>query len=174
MTEPDAETVRVEPMRPDWAEALLEGDDVFAARFGIPVVAGWVGFPEALEPEYRRVSSHGADPWASHLFFDVSDGALVGFGGFKGAPRDGVVEIGYAIAPDRQGLGLATAAATTLITRARRAGVTTVIAHTLAEDNPSTSVLRKCGFIRTGEIIDEDLGEAIWRWELVSHPGERV
>ena len=38
-----------------------------------------------------------------------ADGALIGFGGFKGAPRDGDVEIGYAVAPDRQGRGIATA-----------------------------------------------------------------
>ncbi len=37
-------------------------------------------------------------------------GELVGFGGYKGPPVDGEVEIGYGIAPERQVRGLATAA----------------------------------------------------------------
>ena len=41
----------------------------------------------------------------------------------------------------------------------------TVVAHTLAEENPSTAVLTKCGFERTATIADPDEGE-IWRWEL--------
>ena len=111
-------TVRVEPLTLEWIEALVEGDGVFAARFGIPVEAGWEGFPEALRPTLEDVRRNGADPWGSHLFFD-DDGTLVGFGGFKGPPRDGEVEIGYAVAPPRQGRGLATAAATALVERAR-------------------------------------------------------
>ena len=40
--------VTVVPARVDWLEALLEGDAVFAERFGITVVPDWVGFPDAL------------------------------------------------------------------------------------------------------------------------------
>jgi RimJ/RimL family protein N-acetyltransferase len=40
-----------------------------------------------------------------------------------------------------------------------------ILAHTLAEENASCSVLKKCGFIKTGEIEDEEDG-LIWRWEL--------
>jgi ribosomal-protein-alanine N-acetyltransferase len=39
-----------------------------------------------------------------------------------------------------------------------------VTAHTLAEDNPSTAVLRKNRFVRTAELDDPDTG-TIWRWE---------
>jgi ribosomal-protein-alanine N-acetyltransferase len=158
--------VRVEPLRRDWIEALIEGDDVFAERFSIPVVPGWAGFPEALPAVLDGARRRDADPWGSHLFFDGSDGALVGLGGFKGAPSGDQVEIGYAVAPDRQGRGLATAAARTLIDRARAAGVRAVVAHTLAEPNPSTSVLSRCGFERVATIPDPDLGADVWRWEL--------
>jgi ribosomal-protein-alanine N-acetyltransferase len=44
-----------------------------------------------------------------------------------------------------------------------------VTAHTLAEDNPSTAVLRKSGFVRTATIDDPDAG-AIWRWERPAAP----
>ena len=146
----------------------MSGDATFEAEFGIPVVAGWAGFPEALPGAQAAARTADADPWGSHLFFDAADGALVGFGGFKGAPAAGTVEIGYAIAPARQGRGLATAAARNLIARARAAGVDVVVAHTLAESNSSTAVLTRCGFTRVATVADPDgnVSEDVWRWEL--------
>ena len=96
------------------------------------------------------------------------DRGLVGFGGFKGPPTDGEVEIGYAIAPARQGRGLATAAARTLIDRARERRVARVVAHTLATPNASTQVLVHCGLTRTATVADPDHGveDDVWRWEL--------
>jgi ribosomal-protein-alanine N-acetyltransferase len=157
---------RVEPARFAWIDALTAGDDVFTERFSIPVVSGWVGFPEALAAALDGARRGDADPWGSHLIFDDADGALVGFGGFKGAPSDGEVEIGYAIAPTRRGRGLATAAARVMVERARSAGVRTVLAHTLATPNPSTSVLAHCQFARVATLLDADLGAQVWRWEL--------
>ena len=160
-TEPD---VRVEPVRLDWVQALAEGDDVFTERFGIPVEPDWTGFPDAL-PILLAASAAGAEPvWGPQLFFD-SDGALVGNGGWKAAPEDGVVDLGYAVAPSRQRRGIATAVVRTLLDRARSGSVRIVRAHTLAEDNPSTRVLARCGFERTAELIDPDVGP-VWRWEL--------
>ena len=59
------------------------------------------------------------------------------------ASRTGDVELGYAVAPGRQGRGIATAVVEELVSRARTAGVNIVSAHTLAEENVSTAVLRK-------------------------------
>ena len=154
--------VKVLPARLDWLHALAEGDEVFTARFGISVMPGWVGFPEALPAAIEEARRRPQDPWGTHLFFD-DDGALVGFGGFKGAPGDGEVELGYAVAPGRQGRGIATAVVEELVRRARVAGVNVVSAHTLAEENASTAVLRKSGFARTGQLRDPD-GD-VWRWE---------
>lgn len=158
--------VRMEPVRRAWIEALVAGDEVFTERFGNRVVAEWCGFPEALAPILEAARRNDADPWGAHLIFDVADGSLVGLGGFKGAPDDGAVEIGYAIAPSRQGRGLATAAARSLLERARAGAVRTVLAHTLAETNPSTSVLTRCGFTRTETLADDELGVDVWRWTL--------
>ena len=91
------------------------------------------------------------------------NGALVGFGGFKGQPRNCEVELGYAVAPARRGGGVATAVVEQLVEHARQAGVRIVRAHTLAEANASTAVLRKCGFVRTGGVREPD-GD-VWRWE---------
>jgi hypothetical protein len=35
-------------MQPEWIEALIDGDAAFTERFGIAVIEGWAGFPEAL------------------------------------------------------------------------------------------------------------------------------
>jgi hypothetical protein len=51
-----------------------------------------------------------------------------------------------------------------LAERAARAGVTTLLAHTLAEENPSTAVLRRSGFEVTEALEDPDVG-GVWRWE---------
>ena len=114
----------------------------------------------------RRQRLRKSDPWGTHLIFDAADGALVGFGGFKGAPVDGRVEIGYAIAQERRNRGLAGAAVLLMVERARSAGVHVVVAHTLSEPNASTAVLTRCGFTRVATVEDPDDGVQVWRWEL--------
>ena len=159
-----AGVVRVSPARLDWLQALAEGDRVFTERFGIAIEAGWAGFPEALPATLERARRQPEDPWGSQLFFD--DESLVGLGGFYGPPVDGRVEIGYAVAPSRQGRGIATAAVEILLGRAVEAGVSVVVAHTLAGVNGSTVVLGRTGFVRSSGHDDPDLGE-VWRWERV-------
>lgn len=159
-------SVRIEPARTAWLEALAQGDAAFTARFGIPVAPGWVGFPEALPAAAEAARLRDADPWGTHLIFDAADGALVGFGGFKGAAVDGRVEIGYAIAQERRNRGLGGAAVLLMVERARSAGVHVVVAHTLPEPNASTAVLTRCGFTRVATVEDPDDGVQVWRWEL--------
>src|SRR5438445_2443104 len=145
-------------------EALIAGDEVFAAQAGLKVIPGYLAFPEALEYT-RKGLAEGLDPnWSSHLIIDPDAGELVGIGGFKGAPVDGKVEIGYGVAPERQGRGYATAAARWLIDTAFARGVEVVIAHTLAEFNASTTVLQRCGMTKVEQIVDLNDGP-IWRWE---------
>ena len=62
-----------------------------------------------------------------------------------------------------KGSGIATAVVGELVARARTAGVSIVSAHTLAEENASTAVLRKSGFARNGQLREPD-GD-VWRWE---------
>jgi RimJ/RimL family protein N-acetyltransferase len=166
--------IRLEPATAAWLEALVEGDDAFTKRFGIVVVPGWAGFPEALPHALQAARLRDRDPWGSHLIFDHDD-ALVGFGGFKGAPVDGTVEVGYAVAPQRQGHGIATAATRWMIDQARLRGCERVIAHTLAEASPSTSVLQRCGFVHTATVAepDGDVTDNVWRWDLVLSGGGR-
>ena len=158
-------TVKIEPVKLAWIEALSIGDDTFSERFGFEVAPGWIGFPEAMGFALDAARANDEDEWGSYLFFD--DDVLVGFGGFKGPPQDDEVEIGYAVAPSWQGRGVATAATGLFLERARRRSVATVIAHTLAEPGPSTKVLQRCGFEQTAAISDPDdaVAEPVWRWE---------
>jgi len=156
----------VEPATAEHLRALIAGPDAFRDAFGLDVVDGYLEFPEALTSSLSWVVEAGVDPkWGSHLFIQPDDRAVIGMGGYKGPPSDGTVEIGYGIAPDYRGAGYASEAARQLIERARATGVTTVLAHTLAEPNASTRVLGRLGFTKTETIEDPEDGP-IWRWEL--------
>ncbi len=76
---------------------------------------------------------------------------LAGLVGFKGPPRDGMVEVGYSILPQRQGRGLAEEAIRALIVRAfEHPEVNRVVAETLPDLAPSLRVLEKLGFAPAG------------------------
>lgn len=155
--------VRVEPVTEAWAEALVQGDREFSERFGVRVEVEWAPFPEVIPFLLEAARSPNSAEWGPHLVFD-DDGALVGNAGWKGKPVDGVAEVGYAVAPARQGRGIATSVVRELLARARGAGVRKVIAHTRPEPSPSTSVLTRCGFRKVDEMVDPDDGP-VWRWE---------
>ncbi len=128
-----------------------------AMRRGIP----------GLRPLAFTRDAVAADPsvvaWGTRLFVADPPRELVGWGGFKGPPVGGTVELGYAIAPARENRGLATAATRALLAEAYAdPWVETVIAHTLPGNGPSTRVLEKCGFAHDGT-AEED-GEAMWRF----------
>jgi RimJ/RimL family protein N-acetyltransferase len=148
--------------------AALEGRNALEGLLGASIAEGWEGFPEAL-PIVRASYEKNPDghPWGSFFFIEPEVSTLVGFGGFKGPPSpDGVVEIGYAIAPAFRGQGLATDAVTQMVQRAfSDLAVRAVDAHTLGHDNPSTRVLQKAGFRKIAEIEDSDEG-SIWQWRL--------
>jgi ribosomal-protein-alanine N-acetyltransferase len=153
--------VHTVPLRAEQAVTLLTEPERFAERFGLTLVEGYLAFPEALAPTVRGLEG-GIDPtWFTHLIIEGDD--VVGLGGFTGPPVDGVVEIGYSVAPSRQGRGIATAAVGLWLERATAGGVRRVVAHTLPEENASTTVLRRHGFVRDGEATDPDEG-TVWRW----------
>lgn len=132
-------------------EALASTDEEFTDRFGIAVVPGWAVFPDAIPRALHAARQSAPAEWGTHLFFD-DDGALVGFGGWKGAPSKGVAELGYAVAPERRGRGIATAVVRQLVARAQAAGLRAVLGHTLPAVSASTAVLDCCGFTRVEDV----------------------
>jgi RimJ/RimL family protein N-acetyltransferase len=147
-------------------DAALAGDAALAAALGHAVAPGWATFAEALGPTRDALASDSAPAgWGPRFFVAGQPPELVGWGGFKGPPKGGVVEIGYEIAEGRRGLGLATAAAQAMVAEAfAEPAVTAVIAHTLPERNASNHVLEKLGFVFDGE--DDEDGQAVWRYVL--------
>jgi RimJ/RimL family protein N-acetyltransferase len=90
---------------------------------------------------------------------------IVGGCGFKGAPADNRVEIAYSTFPDFEGRGLATQMARHLVDIAlvTSPGIT-VAAQTLPEENASTTILRKLGFVFKETLIHPEDGQ-MWEWE---------
>jgi RimJ/RimL family protein N-acetyltransferase len=155
--------MRLLPATIEHLVALQSDPSAFGRLIGSAVPEGWPEFPESIGFTLDRLREHPDEgDWWLHFF--ISRDALIGSGGFVGPPQDGVVEIGYELAPAFRGKGLGTAAAGALIEKARGAA-TLVIANTLAHDNPSTGVLRRLGFQWVRELVDPEEGP-IWRWEL--------
>jgi [ribosomal protein S5]-alanine N-acetyltransferase len=156
--------VRLLPVTVEHLDACRREPVELGMLLGTSVPDGWPEFPEAIDFTSERLREHPEEgEWWMHFFFDDESGALVGSGGFAGPPRDGVVEIGYEVAPEFRGLGYGSAAVAALVEKAAAAGVTAVTAHTLATESPSTGALRRQGFELVEELVDPDDGE-VWRW----------
>lgn len=158
-------TTQIVPVTPAVADALVAGDTVFTERFGMSIAPGYLDEPEVLGPMRDALAAGTPPEWFSHLIVHRETLTVVGFGGYKGPPVGGEVEIGYSIAPAHRRRGHATAAVGLLVARAAQRRVAVVSAHTLAEESPSTRILTRAGFVMTGVVPDADLG-AVWRWEL--------
>lgn len=150
-------------------EAAIRSDEALGERLGVDIPAFWTEFGNApLEYSLRRILEHPDEiGWWTWLPVHKEERILIGNGGFKGKPdENGQVEIGYEIELDHRGHGYAQELAAALVGHAFSfPEVNKVIAHTLAEKNPSTTILGRIGFTRTEELMDPDDGP-VWRWEL--------
>ena len=166
-------------------DALLAAalDDVWALsqRLSARVAEG------LIDDEFRQAFQFSLDElrkkpelrgWWTVLFvLREPEGATVcGAGGFRGPPRDGMVELGYSIAPSLRGRGLASEAARQLVEYALAdARVSKVQAHTLSVANASTRILEKLGFVRVEEYVNPaEHTDPVWRWELRRGGGNAV
>jgi ribosomal-protein-alanine N-acetyltransferase len=153
---------------PSICEAIVRGDDVIAKHLQVVVANPWTEF--GIAPFQYTLSKIYDDPtasiWWSWLPVHMEDNTLIGNSGYKGPAVDGVIEIGYEVAEAYRGKGFATEIAKALIDRAFSfPEIHTVQAHTLAEENASVRVLKKCGFVFIEEIQDPDDGK-IWKWMI--------
>ncbi len=153
----------------DILKSAIEGNEILAKKINATVQDNWTEFGvHALQYSLNKLSeSENENNWWTYFPIHKFDNNLIGCGGYKGKPsNDGIVEVGYEIAPNYRNRGFATEMARGLIENALNDGrVKSIIAHTLGQNNPSTSVLQKCGFEKVEELNDPDEG-TIWKWEL--------
>ncbi len=150
-------------------DALLAGPNVASAVLQVDVPARWTQFgkrPIRYAADHLRADPAGLN-WWMYLPIHKTDNRLIGSCGYKGPPDEhGMVEIGYELMKAYRRLGLGTELAKGLIANAFADDrVTTVQAHTLAHENPSTKILRHCGLLRVDELTDPEDG-LLWRWQL--------
>jgi [ribosomal protein S5]-alanine N-acetyltransferase len=101
-------------------------------------------------------------PWIAYLA--VEEGNYVGTCAFKSNPVNGQVEIAYFTFPGYENRGIAGWMAAQLVAMATAAGVTPT-ACTLPEENASTKLLTRLGFVRNGTQEDDEVG-TVWAWIL--------
>lgn len=143
-------------------ELIPIGKNGMAYANGGPVTDAPAEVSEAFGNMYEQVGH--APPWVGYIA--RIDGVSVGTCAFKNPPADGRVEIAYFTFPGYEGRGVATRMASALIDIARQADpALTIIARTLPEQNASTRVLSKLGFVLAGAVEDPEDGE-VWEWVL--------
>lgn len=166
------ETSRLRLIR--WEEAHFqaifeENLEKLGELLAVETPKAWTTFDDMADavPFFYNSFKENGNYWGSFFTIHKADKRLLGTCGFKGAPNeDNIVEIGYEIEASYRQKGLASEAAKGLIDFAfSHENVKAVMAHTLAHENPSVSVLKKLGFQFVKELSDPDDGD-IWQWLL--------
>lgn len=140
------------------------------ARDCVPSALAADALPGAMPPAFiarlsLRLAEQGVPaPWCStFLIRRARDGRFVGACGFKAAPEEGRVEVGYGVAPEARGEGAATAALRALMQRAFEAGAQAVLAEVEPHNHASLAVVRKAGLRWVGCRVDES-GDEVEQW----------
>ncbi|RZK20989.1 MAG: N-acetyltransferase [Hymenobacter sp.] len=148
--------------------AELHKPQYFPVLLGAALPANWPpqGYDRAaMEYFFEKLTAGGRDAagWYNWYALLKAEGdtprTLVGSGGFTGPPdAAGTAEIGYSIATDWRGRGLATELVSGLVQQAAATGlVRRLVAHTQPENSASQKVLLANGFASTGTDVNGQL-----------------
>lgn len=155
--------VEILALPPAAIHALAAGD-LEAADQASPVPLG-SSFVEPGDTVWRyRSKQVDEDPscvdWITGVIWDPQRRLAVGRAGFHGPPDgSGMVEVGYAVAPEHRRQGYARAALEALLERARREPGVTRVRASIAPDNvASLALVAQYGFVEVGEQWDEEDG----------------
>jgi [ribosomal protein S5]-alanine N-acetyltransferase len=159
--------IELRPMTPGFIEALLDDRREEAAallgvelpdEFPTPGERGFLG----LRLRQMR-GDERFETWCPNAV--VLDGRMIGHAGYHGPPgvnatrNEAAVEFGYTIYPAWRGHGYAARAAVMLMDLAeQRAGIRHFVLAVSPTNDPSLAIVRKLGFVRTGEQWDEEDG----------------
>lgn len=119
------------------------------------------GILEAWKSFYPKIGYE--EPWIG--YFAIREGVPVGGCAFKGAPKNGKVEIAYGTFPAFQRQGVATEMTRLLVRLAQKTDPEVkVTAQTLPTNRVSAKVLVANGFAHTRNFLHEEDGEVL-EWE---------
>lgn len=119
---------------------------------------------------YPKIGYH--IPWIG--YFVIRNDTVVGCCGFVSKPVDNKVEIAYYTFKQYEGQGISTFSCRKLIAISGNTDPAIIItAKTAPEYNASTKILQGCGFVLTGIVQDQEIGDA-WEWTLTEslHPSQ--
>jgi ribosomal-protein-alanine N-acetyltransferase len=133
----------------------------FGDREGAAAALGLALDPDWPAPDLLDVLP-GTEPFGAWAIVELATSTVVGDIGFHGPPdANGVVEIGYSVAPTRRRRGYAVEAARALIEWAlTQPGIRLIVAGSDPGNAASIATLERLGFERTAEAD----GEIRWRW----------
>jgi RimJ/RimL family protein N-acetyltransferase len=157
-------------LSPQAIDALLEGRHADAEReLDASIPAGWpdehdAGFLRYRQRQLERAPQ--AEPWLVRaVILREPVRTMIGHAGFHGQPGvngkqdPGGVELGYTIFEPHRGRGYATEAARALMDWAEaERGIHRFIASVAPTNDPSLAIVKKLGFVQTGEQWDEEDG----------------
>jgi len=152
-------------------EALAAEDVEQAEKLTGLTMSPW--FAERVEIWHYMISLLDGRPdnadWLMQAV--VMDDAAIGNAGYKGAPLDGQVELGYSIAPELRRRGYASQVVRLLLDRAARdPRVTRVIARINPDNAASIGVVTKAGFVPDGDYLSPRSGLQL----QFAHPIDRA
>ena len=162
------QTIRLLNLTHERLHLLQSGPDRFCIQNGIQIGENVSILLDVVAQTTKLMTAVGGDPqWFGYLAIEEATETIVGTCAFKGPPGESrTVEIAYFTFPQFEGRGIGTAMAAALIRIASTSPeVEVIIAHTLPENNASTSILRKSGMTFAGEVMDPEDGR-VWRWTL--------
>ncbi len=157
-------------MSADFIEALVEGRREESSRLlGACLPDGW---PEAHDERFLRMRlrqlqrNTDAQGWPVRALVLPEPGRpMVGHAGFHGPPgvngagHPEAVELGYTVFPPFRGNAYAAEAAGALMSWAlAEHGVRHFVASVAPGNEPSLAIVRKLGFVQTGERWDDEDG----------------
>jgi [ribosomal protein S5]-alanine N-acetyltransferase len=156
--------IELVPMTPEFVAAVLDGRRAEAAvllgtelpeEFPSKGEEGFLGLRLRQMREDERFQT-----WCPHAV--ILGGQMIGHAGYHGPPgvnandEPGAVEFGYKIFPPYRGRGYATQAARMLMDlAAKRAGISHFVLSVGPYNEPSLAIVRKLGFVKTGERMDD-------------------
>ena len=156
-------------MTPAFMEAVLAGriaeaqEELGAALPPTPVDAAVERFLSRRLGQLR--DDPGVQKWLARSMVRIGgEPVMIGNVGFHGEPgvnaasAADALEIGYGVQPEHRRQGFATEAVEGLIGWARAEGIRHFVASVSPDNAPSLAIIRKLGFVRTGQHIDPEDG----------------